>query len=50
MREIIVAQICVDNEGSLTVLDTEGRVWSGYWSQKEGGWVWTRVTLPQVNP
>lgn len=49
MEEIEVVQMVCDVEG-LTLLDSEGRVWTGYWRNATEGYVWTLVNLPKVEP
>lgn len=50
MSQIIAARIARDSkDGYLYVLDTSGRVWIGYFSDREETrqWFWERVELPE---
>ena len=45
MSQIIAVHIAC--ESNLFVLDTMGRVWTGYFDMKEHKWIWSRVELPE---
>ncbi len=49
-REIQITQICCDHKGNLTVLDTEGRIWTRTKRNGAGKFSWSKVALPTVNP